>query len=78
VSVSKAQPAITTSPNPSTVTLGTTAPTLKDSATLTGGYYETGTITFTLYAPGGSSPVDTERVSVTGNGTYACAAARCS
>src|SRR6202040_1889707 len=35
-----------------------------------GGYYETGTITFTLFYNGGSSPVDTETVTVSGNGTY--------
>ena len=42
--------------------------TLKDTAVLSGGYYETGTITFTLYQ--GSTLVDTETVTVTGNGTY--------
>ena len=50
------------------MTLGTSSVTLKDTATLSGGYYETGTITFTLYL--GSTLVDTETVSVTGNGTY--------
>ena len=35
---------------------------------LSGGYYETGTITFTLYQ--GSTLVDTETVSVSGNGSY--------
>ena len=34
------------------------------------GYNETGTITFTLYAPNGTSVVDTETVTVSGNGTY--------
>ena len=42
--------------------------TLNDTATLSGGYYETGTITFTLYL--GNTLVDTETVPVTGNGTY--------
>ena len=42
--------------------------TLKDTAVLSGGYYETGTITFTLYL--GSTMVDTETVTVSGNGTY--------
>ena len=41
---------------------------LKDTAVLSGGYHETGTITFTLYL--GSTLVDTETVSVNGNGTY--------
>ena len=35
---------------------------------LSGGYYETGSITFTLYL--GSTLVDTETVPVSGNGTY--------
>jgi ELWxxDGT repeat protein len=68
VTVSPASPAITTTPNTTSVTLGTTAPTLTDSATLSGGYYETGTITFTLYH--GSILVDTETATVSGNGTY--------
>ena len=36
---------------------------------LSGGYHETGTITFTLTAPNGTT-VDTETVAVNGNGTY--------
>jgi hypothetical protein len=68
VTVSKATAAITTTPNPTTGTVGTAA-TLKDSLTLSGGYNPTGTITFTLVAPGGAT-VDTETVTVTGNGTY--------
>ena len=42
---------------------------MKDSATLAGGYNETGTIAFTLDAPNGTS-VATETVTVSGNGTY--------
>jgi ELWxxDGT repeat protein len=68
VTVSPASPTITTTPNATSVSLGTTAPTLTDSATLSGGYYETGTITFTLYD--GSALVDTETATVSGNGTY--------
>jgi len=45
------------------------AGTLTDSAVLSGGYHETGTITFTLTAPGGGI-VDTETVPVSGDGTY--------
>jgi hypothetical protein len=67
--VTKASPQISTTPSPTSVTLGTTAVTLKDSAVLSGGYNETGSIVFTLVAPGGST-VDTETVSVNGNGTY--------
>jgi len=47
----------------------TAAPALTDTATLTGGYYETGTITFTLYNPG-NVLVDTETMTVCGNGSY--------
>ena len=47
---------------------GTGVP-LTDSAVLSGGSNPTGTITFTLVAPGGST-VDTESVTVNGNGTY--------
>ncbi len=42
---------------------------LTDSATLTGGYNPTGTITFTLTGPD-HTVVTTETVTVTGNGTY--------
>ena len=58
VVVSPARTAITTTPNPTSVTLGTSPVTLKDTANLTGGYHPTGTITFTLYQ--GSTLVDTE------------------
>ena len=44
---------------------------LTDSATLSGGYNPTGTITFKLYAPDGTTVVDTETATVNnGNGTY--------
>jgi len=69
VKVSQAQPFISTSAvTPRGGQLGTTAMTLNDSATLTGGYFPTGTITFTLSYS--STTVDTETVSVNGNGTY--------
>src|SRR5262249_48822337 len=42
---------------------------LADSAVLSGGYYETGTITFKLYAPNGNV-VYTDVVTVNRNGTY--------
>ena len=70
VTVSAATPTLNTTPNPSTVTLGSSAVTLTDSATLEEGYNPTGTITFTLYYNGGSTPVDAETVTVIGNGTY--------
>ena len=68
VNVAPASPSIVTTPDPSSVTLGTSTVTLKDSAVLSGGYHPTGSITFTLVYKG--STVDTETVTVTGNGTY--------
>ena len=67
--VSAASPTIVTTPNPTSVTLGTSAVTLKDSAVLSGGSNPTGTITFTLVYKG--TTVDTETVTVSGNNTYA-------
>ncbi len=65
--VSKASPAIVTTAS-AAVTLGTTAPTLSDSAVVSGGYYETGSVVFTLSGPNGFSYSHTDTVS--GNGTY--------
>jgi uncharacterized repeat protein (TIGR01451 family) len=63
-------PTLTTTPNPTAVPLNSAAPpVLKDSATIAGGNSPTGTITFTLIGPGGTT-VDTESVAVSGNGTY--------
>jgi uncharacterized repeat protein (TIGR01451 family) len=67
--VSQASPTLTATPSPSTVTLGTSPVTLTDSATLADGYHPTGAITFTLIAPGGGT-VDTEMVTVNGDGIY--------
>jgi hypothetical protein len=66
--VSAATPMLATVPNPTSVILGTTALVLKDTAALSGGYFETGTITFTLFH--GTTLVDTEMAAVNGNGTY--------
>jgi hypothetical protein len=68
VTVTPAHPTIVTNASPSGGVVG--AVTLKDSATLSGGFHETGTITFKLYAPDAVTVVDTETVAVTGNGTY--------
>jgi hypothetical protein len=65
--VSAASPTITTTAS-SAVTLGTTAPTLSDSAVLAKGYYETGSMVFTLTGPGGFSYTQSDPLS--GNGTY--------
>ena len=71
VTVELASPTISTTANPTDVTLdGSGSPTLKDSATLAGAYNATGSITFTLYGPDGTTVVDTETVTVSGNGTY--------
>ena len=66
--VVKSSPKIVTTPDPKSVTLGTSSVTLKDSAVLSGGSSPTGSITFTLVYNG--STVDTETVSVSGNNTY--------
>jgi hypothetical protein len=68
VTVEEANPEAETSPNPSFTTLNDGSQLLQDSATLEEGYYPTGKITFTLEY--GSTPVDTEMVSVSGNGEY--------
>jgi hypothetical protein len=65
--VSPASPTLTTAPGPA-VTLGT-ATMMTDSATLAGGYFPTGTLTFNLFNPS-NALVDTETVAVNGNGTY--------
>ena len=69
LTVIKTSPTITTVPNTTVVAMGT-ATTLTDTATLSGGYGETGTINFTLYAPNGSTVLDTQTVTVSGNGIY--------
>jgi len=68
VCVGGASPTIATTPNKTSATLGSTPVTLADTAVLSGGTSPTGTITFTLVFNGGT--VDTETVSVNGNGTY--------
>jgi uncharacterized protein YfaQ (DUF2300 family) len=65
VTVVPAGPAIVTTPNPTSTTVGNT---LRDVAVLSGGYFPTGTLTFTLSLNG--NVVDTETVTVSGNGTY--------
>jgi hypothetical protein len=71
--VTPASPTLLTTPAPSTVTLGPAAPPLQDAATLSGGFTPTGSITFTLLGPDGVTPVDSETVGVTSNGTYSTA-----
>ena len=62
---------VSTTTNPTQVTVAT-AP-FNDSATLSAGFNPSGTITFTLYAPDGTTAVYTNDVVVTGNGTYGTA-----
>ena len=57
---SQASPTLSTTPSPTAASARYGYRPLNDSATLAGGYNPTGTITFTLYAPGGTTVVDTE------------------
>jgi hypothetical protein len=66
--VSPAHPHVLTTASPGSVTLGTSGATLSDSAVISGGFFETGTITFVLSGPGGFSFTQTDTVN--GNGTY--------
>jgi hypothetical protein len=70
VIVSPDDPALTTTPNPTTVTLGPNGAILTDTATLSGGFFPTGHISFELFFNGGSEPVFTEAVPVNGPGVY--------
>ena len=70
VTISAANPTLSTTPSTTAVSLGLNPVTLKDTADLASGYSPTGTITFTLFENGGTTPVDTETATVTGNGTY--------
>src|SRR5262249_39030428 len=65
--VSPASPFLVTTASHA-ITLGTSASTLADSAVLSGGFFEHGTITFILTGPGSFSY--TQNDAVTGNGTY--------
>ncbi|TCZ75501.1 DUF11 domain-containing protein, partial [Paenibacillus albiflavus] len=67
--VSSAMPTLAVSANPTSVMIGSSSQVLGASANLASGYYPTGTLTFNLLAPGGAT-VDTEIVTVNGNGTY--------
>ncbi|MDQ6615800.1 MAG: VCBS repeat-containing protein [Actinomycetota bacterium] len=68
--VSPATPGIVTTASPSVVIGGP----ISDSAVLSGGFFPTGTITFTLYGPFNATcigpPAFTSTVVVSGNGTY--------
>jgi len=67
VTISQTSPTLVTTASPITEVVGAGA--LKDTATLGGGFMPAGSITFTLTSPGGTV-VDTETVTVSGNGTY--------
>ncbi|HVS70156.1 MAG TPA: SdrD B-like domain-containing protein [Phycisphaerae bacterium] len=70
----------TTGDIPGNASLTTVGELLNDSATLSGGFNPTGTITFYLFAPGttplsdDSNAVYSDTVTVSGNGTYTTAA----
>src|SRR5207344_3124061 len=68
VTVLAAIPVLDTVPIPDTVTLGTTPVILKDAAHLVNGFNPTGTITFRLFQ--GITLLETETVTVNGNGIY--------
>jgi hypothetical protein len=68
VTITPATPAVVTAAIPATQMVGMGA--FKDSASLSGGFQPTGTITFTLTSPTGTV-VDVEKVTVSGNGAYA-------
>ena len=71
VQIHPANPSLGTDTIPPQVTLSNASPPiLTDTATLSGGFQETGTLTFDLYAPGGDVPVDAESVTVNGDGSY--------
>jgi hypothetical protein len=66
-----ASPTLVTTASPAAVTLDSgVAPTLTDSAVLSYGNSETGTITFTLTGPDGVTVLDTESRTVHGDDTY--------
>jgi hypothetical protein len=70
VTVNPANPTLRTTPNLARIRSGPNVVILTDTAFLAGGYHPTGTIAFTLFYNGGSMPVDTETVTVNGNGMY--------
>jgi hypothetical protein len=69
VTVNDSQPTLTSTPSPSTYTLGTSSGPLKDTVVISGSYYAQGTLTFTLVYNGNT--VDSETINdVNGNGSY--------
>jgi hypothetical protein len=61
-------PSLTTTTNPSAVTLTDSSVTITDTAELSGGFDPTGSLTFMVAGPGSLSFTDTD--TVTGNGTF--------
>jgi hypothetical protein len=73
VNVKPASPSLVTTASPNgSIDVGINGVTLNDSAVLSGGYFPTGNIVFTLTF-NGSTVVYTDTVTVTGNGTYSTA-----
>jgi hypothetical protein len=64
--IGQASPLISTTTDPAGGVVGTS---LKDMATLSGGFNPTGAIAFTLYDPN-NNPAYTENATVSGNGSY--------
>jgi PKD repeat protein len=72
LTVSMASPSVATSVAPASFQLTTVSSSATDTATLSGGFIPTGSITFSVYATGGctGSPVFTSSKTVSGNGNY--------
>ncbi len=66
--VSPASPTLVTTASSAITLVGARAPTLTDTAVLSGGYFPIGSIVFTLTGPNGF--LDTQTDTVSGNGTY--------
>ena len=77
LTVTKSGPSLTSAVSPASITLGASPPyTAKDTATLSGGFRPTGSITFTAFRNSACSgaPAFTSTVSVSGNGAYSSSA----
>ena len=69
--IAKATPTLVSTANPPAIALdGSGLQVLTDSATLTGGYDESGYITFTLLAPDGVTILEQQGIPVRGDNTY--------
>src|SRR5207253_1701761 len=72
--VSPANPEIVTQASLGITLDATGAPTISDSATVSGAYYATGNIVFTVTGPNGFTKTVTDPLTGDGNGTYTASA----